>query len=157
MAEGASAWFEEKAFKTSATDRKLALKQPAKKFGRVKELMVPASRAEAAAREAEALKAVDITEVDMQWLQVLSEGWASPLRGFMREEEYLQCLHFSQLPTNANGLNGGGAKSEAFFSGCPNHSMPIVLPLSEEDKKRVEDCSAITLRSGDRRSSGGCM
>ena len=54
-------------------------------------------------------------------LQVLSEGWASPLRGFMREEEYLQCLHF-------NCLMGNTAVS--------NHSMPIVLPVRDEDKKR---------------------
>ena len=29
--------------------------------------------------------------------QVLSEGWATPLTGFMREREYLQCLHFGSL------------------------------------------------------------
>jgi 3'-phosphoadenosine 5'-phosphosulfate synthase len=28
---------------------------------------------------------------------VLSEGWATPLGGFMRETEYLQCLHFGCL------------------------------------------------------------
>jgi len=26
----------------------------------------------------------------MQWVQVLAEGWAAPLGGFMNEEEYLQ-------------------------------------------------------------------
>jgi len=30
---------------------------------------------------------------------VLSEGWATPLGGFMRETEYLQCLHFGCLMT----------------------------------------------------------
>ena len=40
--------------------------------------------------EAEGLEAVEIGKVDMQWLQVLSEGWASPLTGFMREREFLQ-------------------------------------------------------------------
>jgi hypothetical protein len=39
---------------------------------------------------------IDLTLVDLQWLQVLSEGWASPLAGFMRERQYLQCLHFGQ-------------------------------------------------------------
>lgn len=29
--------------------------------------------------------------------QVLSEGWATPLPGFMRERQYLQALHFGQL------------------------------------------------------------
>lgn len=36
-------------------------------------------------------------KVDMQWVQVLAEGWATPLNGFMREREYLQCLHFDCL------------------------------------------------------------
>lgn len=44
---------------------------------------------------------VDVTacdpQVDMQWVQVLAEGWATPLNGFMREREYLQCLHFDCL------------------------------------------------------------
>lgn len=38
-----------------------------------------------------------IYQVDMQWVQVLAEGWATPLNGFMREREYLQCLHFDCL------------------------------------------------------------
>lgn len=38
-----------------------------------------------------------ISQVDMQWVQVLAEGWATPLNGFMREREYLQCLHFDCL------------------------------------------------------------
>lgn len=38
-----------------------------------------------------------IFQVDMQWVQVLAEGWATPLNGFMREREYLQCLHFDCL------------------------------------------------------------
>lgn len=68
------------------------------------------------------------------FLQVLSEGWAHPLTGFMREEEYLHSLHFSCLPDSV------GSK------GCSNHSLPIVLPLSQEDKGRVEDCSAFALK-----------
>ena len=31
--------------------------------------------------EAEKLDSVEISELDLQWLQVLSEGWASPLTG----------------------------------------------------------------------------
>ena len=30
-------------------------------------------------------------------MQVLAEGWATPLNGFMREREYLQCQHFGLL------------------------------------------------------------
>ncbi len=35
---------------------------------------------------------LEITEVDVQWAQVLAEGWASPLTGFMREDQYLQVI-----------------------------------------------------------------
>ena len=30
-------------------------------------------------------------------MQVLAEGWATPLNGFMKEREYLQCQHFGLL------------------------------------------------------------
>ena len=33
----------------------------------------------------------------MQWVQVLAEGWATPLTGFMREREFLQSQHFGCL------------------------------------------------------------
>ena len=36
-------------------------------------------------------------QLDMQWTQVLAEGWATPLSGFMREREYLQSQHFGCL------------------------------------------------------------
>ena len=55
-------------------------------------------------------------------MQVLAEGWASPLKGFMREKEYLQCLHFNCLLDEA----------------VSNHSLPIVLPLCEKDKDRYK-------------------
>lgn len=65
----------------------------------------------------------------MQWVQVLAEGWATPLQGFMREREYLQCQHFGCL------LDGG----------VTNQSIPIVLPVSSDDKARLEECEAIAL------------
>jgi 3'-phosphoadenosine 5'-phosphosulfate synthase len=66
---------------------------------------------------------LELTEVDLNWVQVLAEGWATPLTGFMRERQYLQCLHFNQL------LDEGGI----------NQSIPIVLPVSDEDKKRLTE------------------
>ena len=54
---------------------------------------------------------------------MLAEGWATPLNGFMREQEYLQCLHFGCL------LSGGTV----------NQSIPIVLPVSDSDKQRIEE------------------
>lgn len=38
-----------------------------------------------------------VLQLDLQWVQVLSEGWATPLKGFMREKEYLQAMHFGTL------------------------------------------------------------
>jgi len=63
--------------------------------------------------------------------QVLSEGWASPLKGFMREDEYLQSLHFNSIE-----------------NGTSNQSLPIVLAITNEDKVRLETASAVTLTRG---------
>lgn len=60
----------------------------------VLELFVSENKLEDAEREAVTLPRLDITTLDLQWLQVLSEGWATPLRGFMREDEYLQASLF---------------------------------------------------------------
>ena len=68
-------------------------------------------------------------QLDMQWVQVLAEGWATPLQGFMREREYLQCQHFGCL------LDGG----------VTNQSIPIVLPVSSDDKARLEESEAFAL------------
>ena len=58
-------------------------------------------------------------QLDLQWVQVLSEGWASPLQGFMREEQYLQALHFSHLVSSYSNNN---------------QSIPIVLPITHQNK-----------------------
>lgn len=63
----------------------------------VKELFVPEDRVAEAQREADALPGLDITLVDLQWVQVLAEGWATPLKGFMRERQFLQSQHFGCL------------------------------------------------------------
>jgi 3'-phosphoadenosine 5'-phosphosulfate synthase len=69
-------------------------------------------------------------QLDVQWVQVLAEGWATPLTGFMRERQYLQCLHFGCL----------------FDDGLVNQSIPIVLPVQSDDKERLEGRAAFTLR-----------
>ncbi|XP_033644083.1 bifunctional 3'-phosphoadenosine 5'-phosphosulfate synthase-like isoform X2 [Asterias rubens] len=95
----------------------------------VKELFVPEEAQEAAKKEAETLDNVEINKVDMQWVQVLAEGWASPMTGFMREREFLQCQHFNCI------LDGGAI----------NQSVPIVLSISTEDKDRLADKNAFSL------------
>ena len=80
------------------------------------------------------LPSVSINDIDLQWVQVLSEGWATPLKGFMREHEYLQCLHFNCLKVD---------------NGIINQSIPIVLAISSDDKKRIEDSKKIALKYRD--------
>ncbi|KAM7155594.1 bifunctional 3'-phosphoadenosine 5'-phosphosulfate synthase 1 isoform 1-T1 [Molossus nigricans] len=101
----------------------------------VKELYVPENKLHLAKTDAETLPALTINKVDMQWVQVLAEGWATPLNGFMREREYLQCLHFDCL------LDGG----------VINLSVPIVLSATHEDKERLDGCTAFALMYEGRR------
>jgi 3'-phosphoadenosine 5'-phosphosulfate synthase len=73
--------------------------------------------------------ALEINELDLQWLQVLSEGWATPLTGFMREDQFLQTIHFNAL-----------IKDE-----LATMAVAIVLPLSTKDKERLESSQKICL------------
>ncbi|XP_054265138.1 bifunctional 3'-phosphoadenosine 5'-phosphosulfate synthase 2 isoform X2 [Macrosteles quadrilineatus] len=95
---------------------------------KVAELFVSENRVSSAIEEASHLPALAITTVDLQWVQVLAEGWARPLRGFMTEDQYLQSLHFNTL---------GDEMSQ---------SIAIVLPLSTEDMERLSGVSAFALR-----------
>jgi 3'-phosphoadenosine 5'-phosphosulfate synthase len=77
----------------------------------IRELFLPVSRVQAAKAEARSLASLDLTEIDVQWLQVLAEGWAAPLTGFMREEEYLQvrftlyiCIYIYISPSLTHSL-----------------------------------------------------
>ncbi|XP_056018272.1 bifunctional 3'-phosphoadenosine 5'-phosphosulfate synthase-like isoform X2 [Ostrea edulis] len=100
----------------------------------VRELFVPENRIEITKVEADQLPSLSINKIDLEWTQVLSEGWATPLSGFMREREYLQCQHFGCL------LDGG----------VTNQSIPIVLPVCTEDKERLDGCAAFTLKYEDK-------
>ena len=97
---------------------------------KVVDLTVPEAELGPAVAEAELLESVEVTKVDMEWLQVLGEGWATPLTGFMREREFLQCQHFNCL----------------LDSGVTNQSVPIVLPVTTEDKERLAHCEKFALR-----------
>ncbi|KAK5639796.1 hypothetical protein RI129_010607 [Pyrocoelia pectoralis] len=96
----------------------------------VRELFVPEYRLGAALEEAISLPSLNITKVDLQWVQVLAEGWATPLRGFMREDQYLQTQHFNCLVTDGD---------------CINQSIPIVLAVTTTDKERLDGNSAVSL------------
>ncbi|XP_032664987.1 bifunctional 3'-phosphoadenosine 5'-phosphosulfate synthase-like [Odontomachus brunneus] len=97
----------------------------------IRELFVPHSRLAATKAEAETLPSVEISKLDLQWVQVLAEGWAAPLTGFMREHQYLQAQHLRCLLEDGKEVN---------------QSVPIVLAISTADKDRLEDSFAVTLR-----------
>ena len=56
----------------------------------VRELFVAPDQLSRVSKEAETLPSLEINKLDLQWVQVLSEGWASPLQGFMTEKQFLQ-------------------------------------------------------------------
>lgn len=95
------------------------------------DLLISGDEAIAAAKtEAEGLEKVELRKVDQQWLQVLSEGWAYPLQGFMREDDLLTCQHFNTITRNGQRHN---------------QSIPIVLPVDDEVKAKIEGKPAIAL------------
>lgn len=110
----------------------------------VQELFVPENKLDDARAEAEKLPTLTITTLDLQWVQVLSEGWATPLKGFMREKEYLQVLHFDILLEDEQSIRSD-TPLQISSGGLINLSIPIVLPLSTEDKKRLEGSAAFAL------------
>lgn len=100
--------------------------------GALVDLVVPEGpEREIRRREADGLPRVPLAPVDLQWVHVLSEGWASPLRGFMREAEFLQTLHFNALRLHDGEL--------------VNMSVPIVLAIDDAVKRSVGDATRVAL------------
>ncbi|XP_026490139.1 bifunctional 3'-phosphoadenosine 5'-phosphosulfate synthase isoform X2 [Vanessa tameamea] len=97
----------------------------------VEELFIYGNRLSSAIEEAARIPQIEITKLDLQWVQVLSEGWAYPLKGFMREIEYLQALHSNCLTLGDSSL--------------VNQSVPVVLPLQTADKERLAGAAAVAL------------
>ncbi|KAM0951825.1 putative sulfate adenylyltransferase [Dioscorea sansibarensis] len=106
--------------------------------GKLVELVVSDEPArEARRREAAAYPRVRLSRTDVQWVHVLSEGWASPLQGFMREAEFLQTLHFNSLQ-----LEDGSRV---------NMSLPIVLAIDDVQKREIgENRNVALVDSNDR-------
>lgn len=99
--------------------------------GKLVDLFVNVSEKDTALTKALNLPKIKLSKIDLQWLHVLSEGWASPLKGFMRETEFLQTLHFNSLR-----LENGSVV---------NMSVPIVLAIDDAQKDRVGSFSSVTL------------
>eukprot|EP00978_Attheya_sp_CCMP212_P036612 scaffold167526_cov46-Attheya_sp.AAC.1 len=89
-------------------------------------------------KEAATLPKVLITDIDLNWLQVIGEGWASPLKGFMREGTLLETLHFNSILVDPFNLTGNALRLESptNFNDFSEHqppqrvSMPIPITLS---------------------------
>ena len=114
----------------------------------VVDLHVPKSRRAKAYEEAETLPKVLITDIDLNWLQVIGEGWASPLRGFMREGTLLETLHFNSIAIDPFNLTGNVLRHvtktnfETFTEVQPptrvSMSVPITLSCTEYTKREIE-------------------
>lgn len=99
--------------------------------GVIVDLVVPESERASRILEAEPLPKVKLTQIDLEWVHVISEGWASPLRGFMREDEYLQSLHFNCIKIKDGSL--------------VNMSLPIVLAIGDDVKDQIGSSSNVGL------------
>lgn len=99
--------------------------------GRLVELFVPESEKDSKLKQAQNLPKIGLSTIDLQWVHVLSEGWASPLKGFMRQSEFLQTLHFNSLR-----LENGSVV---------NMSVPIVLAIDDAQKNRIGSSASVAL------------
>ena len=88
-----------------------------------------------------------LTDIDINWLQTIAEGWAAPLKGFMREGELLQTLHFNSILVDPHNLTGTKdiyskkTNMQDFESVPPKRvsmSVPIVLPCTQYTKDAIE-------------------
>jgi len=112
------------------------------------DLHVAESEMESKLAEAATLPKVLLTDVDLNWLQVIGEGWSSPLKGFMREGTLLETLHFNSMkvdPFNLTGNVGVHERQTEFntFTDKPaptrvSMSVPITLPITDFTKDAIE-------------------
>lgn len=111
------------------------------------DLLVHPSELKAKQKEAETLPKVLLSDIDVNWLQTVAEGWAAPMKGFAREGNLLQTIHFNSIlvdPFNLTGNKGYLEKSTDFtvFTGIKppkrvSMSVPIVLPASDYTRNMI--------------------
>lgn len=116
------------------------------------DLHVPEHLRSARRDEAETLPKVLITDLDLNWLQVIGEGWAAPLKGFMREGTLLEVLHFNSILVDPFNLTSNGdihtstTNFEDFNDVRPpdrvSMSVPITLSCTAYTKEAIESSSA---------------
>merc|ERR1719181_1630346 len=116
-------------------------------------LVVPAEELPAKLAEAANLPAVPMTDVDVNWLQVIGEGWAAPLRGFMREGHLVQTLHFDSILVDNDNFTGIGGYLDkptnwmqaSFPRERASMPIPIVLPVTDFTRRMVGKAKAVKL------------
>ena len=111
------------------------------------DLLIPTDKIAARRIEAESLPKALLTDIDVNWLQTVAEGWAAPLKGFMREGTLLQTMHFNSMlvdPMNITGSKGLNEMKTDFldFKSVPpkrvSMSVPITLPCTAYTKHAIE-------------------
>ena len=79
--------------------------------------------------------------------KVISEGWAAPLEGFLREGPLMQVLHFNSLQTDTFNRTGAVDLSTRstdwndYTTRGPDRmplSVPIILPATDYTKEQIE-------------------
>lgn len=120
------------------------------------DLLVPHHLKSSRLNEADMLPKALLTDIDVNWLQTIAEGWAAPLKGFMREGALLQTIHFNSILVDPFNITGSKAINEMktnflnFDMKPPKRvsmSVPIVLPITEYTKAAIEGSGkrAVTL------------
>lgn len=112
------------------------------------DLHVPSHLRSQRTAEAETLPKVRISDIDLNWLQVIGEGWASPLKGFMREGTLLEALHFNSILVDPFNVTGNALRHErqTDFNHFNEHqpptrvsmSVPITLSCTSFTKDAIE-------------------
>lgn len=117
------------------------------------------SQLNAKKEEAASLPRVLLTDIDLNWLQTIGEGWAAPLKGFMREGALVQALHHNSILVDSRNATGhkGVLEQPTEWNAYKTRqrvsmSIPIVLPISEYTKYGVEKSGkqsvALTTKDG---------
>ncbi len=110
--------------------------------------------------QAKMLPSVLLTDIDLHFTQVIGEGWASPLRGFMREGTLLQALHFNSILVDPFDENGRSrvheSKTDFSDAGTGMQSgrrvsmpIPIVLPIHSVTRDKIRGARQVVLVAPD--------
>ena len=118
------------------------------------DLIVPADQLPAKLAEAATLPKVPLTDYDINWLQVIGEGWAAPLKGFMREGHLVQQLWFNSMLSDAHNNSGmqgylEGQTTNWMQNKFPKERVsmpvPILLTVTDFTRRQIGEASAVTL------------